>query len=397
MHKKKLLVIDYRFCLGGVGIAVSNFINNLKDDYQIDLLLMEKGGALDNRLPSDINIFYMPEAVSKYFYKSVKQFFKTEKNIFKRLKRLWYGIVGRLGFGKMLSTRIAKKYLKNFKGYDCVVNNNMDCTSHGLCGLCHTSAVYGIKAEKKLLFVHGGFVANNYDRRYFKKEYTKYDKILSVSEGLNTQMKSLFPDYADKFESLLNFQDVETIKTYAEQKCEVDFDKNKINLISASRLTELKGYIRTLKVLNRLKNGGFTNFCWHILGDGEQKADIENFIKDKELGDYVKLYGVKSNPFSYFKQADVLMLNSYHESYGLVLVESMIAGTAVFATRTICADEIVDCYGWVVENSEEGIYEGLKQILENPKLIEDKNKLLKNYEYDNEGIKDKFKTIMENL
>lgn len=397
MDKKKILVIDYQFCLGGVGIAVANFINNLKDDYDIDLLLIKEGGVLDNRLPSNVNVFYMPEKTTRYFYGSIKQFFKTEKNVFKRIKRLFYSILGKFGLGKTLAIKATKKYLNNFPEYDIVVNNNMDCASRGVCGLCHVSALYGIKSQKKLLFIHGDFVANHYDRNYFKKEYIKYDKILSVSESLNSQMKGLFPEYENKFDALLNFQDVETIKQRAEEYCEVSFDSNVINLISASRLTELKGYIRTLRVVRRLIDEGITNFCWHILGDGEQREEIQGFIKENGLMDFVKLYGVKNNPFPYFKQADMLMLNSYHESYGLVLVESMVVGTTVFATRTICADEIVGNYGWVVDNCEDGIFNGLKTILQSPQMIREKSELLKDYTYDNAGIKDKFKRIVNSL
>ena len=394
MIKKKLLVVDYKFCLGGVGIAVANLINNLGEDYDIDLLLMEKGGVLANRLPQNVNIKYLSNKLAKYYYLTVAEFFKQEKNIFKRFFRLFIGALGRIGLCNGLTKRFVKKEFKDYPHYDCIINNDMDNGSKGAGGLCHMSSMYGVKADKKLLVIHGDFVANNYDKKYFIKEYFKYDKIISVSESLNNQMCELFPQYKDKLIGILNFQDDKNIKRMAEEQSPVAMDKSLINFVSASRLTELKGYMRTLNVIKRLVSEGVNNFRWHILGDGEQRAEIENFIKENKLGDYVLLYGTQSNPFPYFKEADVLMLNSYHEAAPMVYGEALILGTPIFSTRTISANELVGDYGWVVDNNEDAIYVGMKNLLQNHGLTNSKKELLKNYCYDNDSIKKKYKEII---
>lgn len=394
MTKKKLLVVDYKFCLGGVGIAAANLINNLSEDYDIDLLLMEKGGVLENRLPQNVDIKYVSNKLSKYYYLTVAEFFKQEKNIFKRIKRLWLGLLGRLGLSKNITKKYVKKEFENFPVYDCIINNDMDSNAVGLGGLCHISTMYGLNATKKFLIIHGDFVANNYDKKYFIKEYSKYDKIISVSESLNNQMCELFPQYKDKLVGILNFQDDKNIIRMAEEQLPVAMDKSLINLVSASRLTELKGYMRTLNVIKRLVSEGFNNFCWHILGDGEQRVEIENFIKENRLENYVLLYGTQSNPFPYFKEADLLMLNSYHEAAPMVYGEALMLGTPIFSTRTISANELVGDYGWVVDNNEDAIYVGMKYLLKNPGLITDKKELLKNYCYDNDSIKKKYKEII---
>ena len=121
---------------------------------------------------------------------------------------------------------------------------------------------------------------------------------------------------------------------------------------------------------------------------------FENFVKNNNLSDNVKLYGVVKNPYPYFKSADFVMLNSYHESYGLVLVEGMIVGTPAFTTRTISAEEVVGHNGWVVDNSEEGIYQGLKLILTEKDKITDKKQELKEFQYNNQSILNKFKDLL---
>lgn len=394
MTKKKLLVVDYKFCLGGVGIAAANLISNLSEDYDIDLLLMEKGGVLENRLPQNVNIKYVSNKLAKYYYLTVAEFSNQEKNIFKRLFRLFIGALGRFGLCNGLTKRLVKKEFKHYPRYDCVINNDMDSGSKGAGGLCHMSSMYGVKANKKFLVIHGDFVANNYDKKFFIKEYSKYDKIISVSESLNNQMCELFPQYKDKLIGILNFQDDKNIIRMAEEQPQVNMDKSLVNLVSASRLTELKGYMRTLNVIKRLVSEGINNFCWHILGDGEQRAEIENFIKENRLENYIKLYGTQSNPFPYFKEADMLMLNSYHEAAPMVYGEALMLGTPIFTTRTISADELVGDYGWVVDNNEDAIYVGMKKLLQNTGLITGKREILKNYCYDNDSIKKRYKEII---
>lgn len=391
MKKKRILIVDYQFCLGGVGIAALNFIENIRKEFNIELLLIKSGGELENRLPKDIIIHYVPEDISDFILS--RRDYRKKHNLKERFVRAYYGILSRLNCSKGKMTKLAKEAVKDLGHFDLVINNDMDAGANSLGGLCHPISLYGIDSDKKFLVIHGDFLANDYDKKFFRREYLKYDKILSVTESLNNQMISIFPDVKDKFCSLLNFQDCEGIITLSNKE-KIIFDNNKVNLVSASRLVELKGYLRTLKVLKKLKEEGINNFVWHILGDGTQREDIEKFISDNDMCDNIKLYGVVKNPYPYFKAADIVMLNSYHESYGLVLIESMIVGTPAFTTRTISAEEIVKNNGWVVENSEQGIYNGLKEILCNRTLIKNKKQELKSFQYDNQTILNKFKGLL---
>ena len=391
MAKKKILIVDSQLCLGGVGIAAVNMIENLKNDFEIDLLLEKPGGELVNRLPKSINIHYVDPKLT--FYNMPRHVFKkVHPGFWNYVKKIFIGVLKRIGIYRIINKKQILKSKQFLGDYDVIVNNDMDAEFYGL---CHYYTMLKANAKKRFLFIHGDFLKNNYHKNYFLIHYMQYDKIISVSDSLNKQMEQVFPEYKNKFESLLNFQDTNFIKSMAEET-KVTFEKDVINIVSASRLTEVKAYMRTLKVLAKLVSEGVKNFCWHILGDGEQREEIEKYIKTNNLQDNVVLYGVKDNPYPYFKSADLVMLNSYHESYGLVLIEALILKTPVFTTNTLSATELIDeKYGWVVDNDENGIYEGLKKVLSDKTLIKNKKNNLKNYEYDNEGIKEKFKELIK--
>ena len=165
------------------------------------------------------------------------------------------------------------------------------------------------------------------------------------------------------------------------------------NIISVSRLSEEKAHLRTLRVLERLKNEGLT-FTWHILGDGPMREEIETAVKQKNMADVVKLYGNQINPYKYIVKSDLLLLASLNESFGLVLINAFMLGVPVLSTNTISAQEVVGEKGFVCENGEEALYNTLKYVIMNKGEVEKKKELLRDYTYENIKIKTKFKELL---
>lgn len=99
------------------------------------------------------------------------------------------------------------------------------------------------------------------------------------------------------------------------------------------------------------------------------------------------LLGKKENPYPYIKNCDYFCLLSYFEGYGMVLEEAKILNKPIIITDT-AAREAVNKYGKsiVLENDEEKIYDGLKQIIKDKKLSE---KITQDCMYDNSKIIDK--------
>ena len=59
-----------------------------------------------------------------------------------------------------------------------------------------------------------------------------------------------------------------------------------------------------------------------ILGDGEEKNELNKLIKNLNLQDRVHLIGRVENVYEYMKQADVFVLSSLWEELGFVIVEA---------------------------------------------------------------------------
>ena len=62
---------------------------------------------------------------------------------------------------------------------------------------------------------------------------------------------------------------------------------------------------------------------------------------------------------------------SYFEGYNLTVAEALIVGTSVLSTRCAGPCEILDDgkYGLLVENSEAGLYNGIKAFLDSSRSL----------------------------
>ena len=69
----------------------------------------------------------------------------------------------------------------------------------------------------------------------------------------------------------------------------------------------------------------------------------------------------------------MFVCSSYREGFSTAVTESLVVGTPVVSTLCSGAQELLGYnneYGLIVENSEEGIYKGLKKLLEDKELLE---------------------------
>ena len=164
--------------------------------------------------------------------------------------------------------------------------------------------------------------------------------------------------------------DEDDIKKRANEKINI-LDSSAIKFITIGRLVEQKGYDRLIRVIKRLKEEYDGVFQLLILGDGEKKKQLEEYIKENKLTNIVKLQGFVKNPYPYLKNSDLFICSSRAEGYSLVIAESLILNVPVISTKCSGPNELLDFgkYGMLVENDEDSLYLGLKNI------IDDRNKL----------------------
>lgn len=105
-------------------------------------------------------------------------------------------------------------------------------------------------------------------------------------------------------------------------------DKNTKTVLAVGRLTPIKGF--DLLIQSWVK---VVNTCpdWKliIVGEGEDREQLQDLIHAKDLTKHVKLIGNSHNIEYYYKNSDIFCLSSRFEGFPMVLLESLSFGLPV--------------------------------------------------------------------
>jgi glycosyltransferase involved in cell wall biosynthesis len=143
------------------------------------------------------------------------------------------------------------------------------------------------------------------------------------------------------------------------------------NFIYTGRLIELKNLILLLKCFNKIKS---PNWGLVLLGDGDQKPDLERLIKIENIKNVTFVNGVNWYEVTEtMALADVFILPSTSEAWGLVVNEAMVCGLPVIVSDCCgCVEDLVQNgkNGFSFDPyNEEGLTEKLLYFIQNPSQL----------------------------
>ena len=142
-------------------------------------------------------------------------------------------------------------------------------------------------------------------------------------------IKSKFPNIKSKIDILPIF--VNSNKIYSAEAEKLPFKKN---ILMVSRLTREKrvdiGVLEFKKLLDKT-NIQDLGLC--IVGSGSEEPYIRSLIVKNNLQEKVRIYRWVNNPFGFYKSADIFLLTSEYEGYGMTLVEAGYANIPIITTK----------------------------------------------------------------
>lgn len=214
--------------------------------------------------------------------------------------------------------------------------------------------------------------------------YSSFDKIICVSNTVKESFMKISNNIDNPIDVLYNTNETDEIRTKSKEMVDdVIFDKEVVNVVSVAKITEAKGIDHLAHVHKRLIDENLPHHVY-ILGVGEQREKIEYYLRKNNLLDTFTFLGFRKNPYKYIANCDLYICSSHREGFSTAVTESLIVGTPVVSTLCSGAQELLGYnneYGIVVENSEEGIYNGLKYMLLNPDGLVKYKKLAKERGY----------------
>lgn len=231
------------------------------------------------------------------------------------------------------------------------------------------SGMSGIK--KRIAWLHTDFDGNHWTSVAYrnlkeeKKCYSEFDKIVCVSQKVaHSAGKTI--DLKRELMVLYNPIDVERIKQLAQEPIDIPNHKDTLKIVSLGSLIEVKGYKRLLSAFSKVLKSGIEAELY-ILGQGPLYGDLSKYAESLGLTRKVHFEGFVDNPYPYLKMADVYVCSSFAEGFNTAITEALILGKPVVATACSGVDEQLgkdNNYGIMVENSEEGVFQGLISMTE---------------------------------
>lgn len=330
---KKILFSAYSLEVGGIETALITLLKNIHTKYDITLILEKKQGIFLKDVPSNVKIItYHPSNCKIGIFRKIINFLKQQN------------------------------FRRNYQ-------NQFDVS------ICYATYSYPaaftarVASKNSILWVHNDYLnfyeqnVEEYKKFFNQLQVSNFQKIVFVSERDKNTFVRYFSQYDKKCFYCNNLIDYQAIEKKANESI-MDFppEETKVTFIHIGRHEEKQKRItRIIKATKRLENEGY---CFQVLMIGEG-PDTKKYKDEAKTCKNIKFLGVKKNPYPYLKKSDCLLMSSDFEGYPVVFMESLILKKPIVTTNVSDSKKDIDAkYGIVVEKSEQGIYEGMKQYLE---------------------------------
>lgn len=343
MEKTKILFFIHDLMHGGAEKVLVNLVNNMKEEkYDITVLTLFDIG---------VNRKFLKDRIH---YKAIfKKIFPGNSIILRYIPKKWL-------FAWMIK-----------EDYDILVSYLEGSTTR-IIGGCSDKRV------KKVAWVHVEQSEKNIRRAYVNqaevlKTYKNFNQIICVSEEVKNNFIKL-TGICENVKVLYNVNETEAIKQMSlENVDKEEFVPDCISFCGIGKVKYGKGFYRLAKIHRKLIDDGLFH-KFFILGIGEEKQKIEEYLKKYKLENSFILLGYDENPYKYLSRCSAFVCASYSEGFSTAATEALILGVPVITTECAGMKEMLgenNEYGIVTENSEEALYNGLKKFLENPNLLEE--------------------------
>lgn len=336
MEKKRVALTLIRLYQGGAEKVFVDLVNSFdKEKYDITIIPLIDGGVFKKFISKDIKF----KPIFKFYFKGLATLISYMPD--------WFFKV------------LYKIYFKNRFDIEIVFAGEITLRLIGQ---------YKVPNVKKIMWLHVDPVKANTNLR-LTKYFNNANKVVCVSEEAANSFKKRFNHVNIESEVRYNPIISENILGFSQEELDIKTEKNVFKICSVGRLSHEKGHIRLVECAKRLIDDGQKIEVW-ILGEGNERKVIEEYITENNLEQSVKLLGFDSNPYKYIAKSDLFVCPSYTEALSTVCIEALILEIPVLTTDCAGMKEILGNseYGYIVENNTDALFKGINRMINDRKL-----------------------------
>lgn len=165
-----------------------------------------------------------------------------------------------------------------------------------------------------------------------RPSYRHADAVVAVSGGVADDLAATIGLERNRIRVVFN--PVVTQSLVEQAQAPVDhawLDGPESVILGTGRLTRQKDFATLVRAFAELRRHRAARLI--VLGEGEERRELETLIDEYDLRETVDLPGFVANPYAFMGRAAVFVLSSRWEGFGNALVEAMACGTPVVSTR----------------------------------------------------------------
>lgn len=192
-------------------------------------------------------------------------------------------------------------------------------------------------------------------QKVFALVYSWADIIICVSQSVKDHLVKTSEISSKKGKVIYNPVSVP-------QKHEIERSE-KFNIVYVGRLEKVKNVESLIRAFYKIKKDSLQ---LTIVGDGRERAALENLVTQLGMKNSIVFEGFQSEPGKFLSSADLYVLPSYSEGFGIAAVEAMFLKVPVLATQVGGVPEFINPgeNGWLFNpNSVEDLVEKLTHVL----------------------------------
>lgn len=388
--RKKVAVLLPWLKMGGTNKVALRFINELIDYCDVTLILSQNTGELFDEIPNGVEVIIDE-------MRDFKDIFKEDLKklrIFNIMKDIAYYSKIKMGKDSIDNW----KYMVDRHSY--ITETEFDCaiSYHGQSPERLLNLLYRIRSKKKIAWIHGemSFSQSMCDR--MKKYYEQMDYLFFVSNPTKESFNKVIPFDVSKEIVYYNPLDKKNILELAEEQMDIVMPSSSLNILTVGRISSEKGQNMIPGIVKHLLADGYS-VNWYMVGNGPDEEKIADLVENANMQHNIHMLGVKNNPYSYMKNCDIYVQPSYTEGYSTTICEAGILGKAIVGTKPSggIRDQITDGEdGLIVDATVDGIYDGIKKLIEKPLLKEEFETKILEKNFEGKGEINKFLRVLNN-
>lgn len=337
---KKVLFVIHSLVGGGAEKVLVNLVNHLdRSKYDISVTVVFGGGVNEKYLSNDIHF----NAVFPNAFPGNSHLLKllTPKQLHKLCVREQYDI--EISYLEGVAARIVSG-----------------------CDNKKTKLISWIHVEQHNMKKLAYSFRNSKEARWC---YNQFDQTVCVSQYVKKDFLGIL-HFTKPCSVLFNTVESDVILENSEEPVKALESDDKFRLIAVGTLKASKGYDMLLRVVRRLSQKHDIHL--YILGVGPLREKLEKYASELKIEKNVTFLGYDTNPYKYVSKCDLFVCASQAEGFSTAATEALIVGTPVCTVDVSGMKEMLGYnneFGVVTENSEMGLYNGIKMLIENPETL----------------------------